>query len=70
MVKYEFDTLVLDQTFTKQDQDAVNAFLHESLLKDRKRILEELERNASNGTLSMAVFKLKQIVMNTKEIDL
>lgn len=70
MIKYEFETLVLDSSFSKADQDAINAFVHEQILKDRKRIFEELDRfNTGYGTLQIAKFKLKQIINNTDKVE-
>lgn len=63
MIKHEFGMLVLDATMSKDDQEAVNSFVHEQILKERKRILEELD-DLSKGyaSLQIAKFKLKQII--------
>ena len=63
MIKYEFDTLVLDSSHTKQDQKAIDAFVDSKIAKERERILQELE-NYTNGysTLSIAKFKLREII--------
>ena len=68
MIRHEFGNLVLDITVSKEDQEAINSFIHEQILKDRIRILKELD-TYSNGydTLSIAKFKLHQIVDNTTE---
>lgn len=69
MIKHEFDTLVLDSTHSKSDQDAINAFIHEQILLDRKRIVDELARFASNGMLTIPIFQLKQIVAEYKDVQ-
>lgn len=63
MIKYEFDTLVLDSSHTKQDQKAIDAFVDSRIDKERQRILQELE-GYTNGyaTLSIAKFKLREII--------
>lgn len=70
MIRHEFETLVLDATLSKSDQEAINSFLHETLLKERKRIIEELD-NYTNGydTLQIAKFKLKQIINDSNKIE-
>jgi hypothetical protein len=67
MIKNEFGMLVLDATMSKDDQDAVNSFVHEQILKERKRIFEELDDLSKGyGNLQIAKFKLKQIINNTE----
>jgi hypothetical protein len=68
MIRHEFGNLVLDMTVSKEDHEAINSFVHEQILKDRTRILEELN-NYSSGydNLSIAKFKLHQIINNTTE---
>ena len=66
MIKYEHGMLVLDVPMTRADQDAVNSFVHEQILADRKRILDSLSEHFQSGTLSIAVFKLKEIVTQNK----
>jgi hypothetical protein len=68
MIRHEFGNLVLDMTVSKEDHEAINSFIHEQILKDRIRILKELDAY-SNGfdTLSISKFKLHQIVDNTTE---
>lgn len=63
MIKYEFDTLVLDSSHTKEDQKAIDAFVDSKLNQERQRILQDLE-NYTNGydTLSIAKFKLREII--------
>lgn len=68
MIKHEHGMLVLSSALSKADQEAINAFIHESLLKERKRILDELMTYLSAGSVSLALFKLKQIVNQTKEV--
>jgi hypothetical protein len=63
MIKYEFDTLVLDATHTKQDQQAIDSFVASALDRERQRILSALEDSyADQGTLSIAKFKLREII--------
>lgn len=63
MIKYEFDTLVLDSSHTKEDQKAIDLFVEQKVNQERTRILQELE-SYTNGysTLSIAKFKLREIV--------
>jgi len=44
MIKYEYNTLVLDATHNKQDQAAVNKFVEQVAIQERQRILTELEQ--------------------------
>ena len=67
MITYEHGMLVLNAPMTKADQDAVNSFVHEQILADRKRILDELSAYSNGGELSLAIFKLKEIVTQNKE---
>jgi hypothetical protein len=63
MIKYEFDTLVLDSSHNKEDQKAIDLFVEAKLNQERSRILQELE-SYTNGysTLSIAKFKLREII--------
>jgi len=63
MIKYEFDTLVLDSSHTKEDQKSIDLFIEQKVNEERNRILQELE-SYTNGydTLSIAKFKLREIV--------
>jgi hypothetical protein len=67
MITHEHGMLVLDAPMTRADQDAVNSFVHEQILADRKRILDELSEHFNGGTLSIAVFKVKEIITQNKE---
>lgn len=64
MIRYEFDTLVLDSSHTKQDQKAIDAFVDSKISSERTRILQELD-SYTNGydTLTIAKFKLREIIM-------
>ena len=44
MIKYEYNTLVLDATHNKQDQDAVNKFIEQVARQERERILADLDQ--------------------------
>lgn len=70
MIKHEFGMLVLDAMMSKEDQEAVNSFVHEQILKERKRIVEEVD-NYSQGydNLQIAKFKLKQIINNSDKLE-
>jgi hypothetical protein len=70
MIKHEFGMLVLDAAMSKDDQEAVNSFVHEQILKERKRIIAEFD-NASKGydSIQMAKFKVKQIVNNSDKLE-
>ena len=67
MIRHEFDTLVLGTNVSKEDHVAINSFVHEQILKERKLIYQELD-NYSNGygRLQIAKFKLKQIIDNNE----
>lgn len=64
MINYEFNTLVLDSSHTKEDQAAIDRFVNQSVAKDRSRILEELYSLSSHGNLQIAKFKLEEIINN------
>lgn len=58
--------LVLDATLSKDDQKAINSFVHEEILKERNRIITDLEAYTNGyATLQIAKFKMRQIVNNT-----
>jgi hypothetical protein len=40
MIKYEYNTLVLDASHTKDDQKAVNDFVEYVTLRERERVLK------------------------------
>ncbi len=44
MIKYEYNTLVLDASHTKQDQKAVNDFIEQIARQERQRILLDIEK--------------------------
>lgn len=67
MIRHEFGNLVLDMTISKEDHEAINSFVHEQILKERKRILEDLDKRSGAGHLSIAKFKLHEIVNNIVE---
>jgi hypothetical protein len=64
MIKYEFNTLVLDSSHTEEDQSAIDQFVDQSIVKDRLRIIDELYSLSSHGNLQIAKFKLKEIINN------
>ena len=44
MIKYEYNTLVLDSSHSKEDQRAVNDFIEYVTIKERERILDEINK--------------------------
>lgn len=44
MIKYEYNTLVLDSSHTKFDQKAVNDFVEYVTQRERERILNEINK--------------------------
>lgn len=69
MIKLEFDTLVLDSTHSKSDQDAINEFINNQIMAERHRIYDQLTGENDYSHVNMAKFKVKQIVFNRKEIS-
>jgi hypothetical protein len=68
MIRHEFGNLVLDMTVSREDHEAINSFVHEQILKERIRIVEELDTYSnSSANLSIAKFKLHEIINNTTE---
>lgn len=67
MIRHEFGNLVLDMTVSREDHDAINSFVHEQILKERKRILEDMDKISGAGHLSLAKFKVHEIVNNIVE---
>jgi hypothetical protein len=49
MIKYEYNTLVLDSGHTKDDQKAVNEFIEYITIKERERILDEIDKLEQNS---------------------
>lgn len=46
----------------EEQQKVVKHLISQGALMERQRILEDLEKEADNGTLQIAVFKLRKIV--------
>lgn len=69
MVEYEHDTLVLDASHTKEDQEAINRFIDQKIKEERARIIKELDNYSRYGTLQIAKFKLKQIINNSDKLE-
>ena len=44
MIKYEYNTLVLDSSHNKHDQKAVNEFVEYVAQRERERILNEINK--------------------------
>ena len=44
MIKYEYNTLVLDSSHNKHDQRAINDFVEQAVQKERERILNEIDK--------------------------
>jgi hypothetical protein len=69
MIKYEYNTLVLDSSQTKDDKVAIDDFIAKAIETERDRIYNELDHyNNQYDTLQIAKFKIKQIVYNTDRI--
>lgn len=68
MVEYEHDTLVLDASHTKEDQEAINNFVTQQIELERARIYKELTQYSRYDTLQIAKFKLNQIINNTDRL--
>lgn len=69
MVKHEYDTLVLDSSHSKKDQEAINNFISNTISKERSRIYGELTAYSPYDTVQIAKFKLKQIIENTDKLE-
>ncbi len=44
MIKYEYNTLVLDSSHNKQDQKAINDFVEQAIQREREHILNEIDK--------------------------
>ena len=44
MIKYEYNTLVLDSSHNKHDQRAINDFVEQAVQRERERILDEIDK--------------------------
>ena len=51
---------------TEEQEKVVRHLIAQGALIERERILEDLEKEATNGTLTIAVFKLRDIVNDSK----
>lgn len=67
MVEYEHNTLVLDASQTKEDQEAINNFIMQKIEEERLRIYNELTNYSPYDTVQIAKFKLKQIIDNERD---
>lgn len=67
MVEYEHNTLVLDASQTKEDQEAINNFIMQKIEEERLRIYNELTNYSPYDTVQIAKFKLKQIIHNERD---
>jgi hypothetical protein len=66
MIRHEHGMLVLDVTLSKEDQEAINSFVHEHTLLERKRIISQIEEHSGgHAHINMPKFKLKRIINNT-----
>ena len=63
MVKHEHATLVLDSSHSKEDQEAINNFIDETIARERSRIYDELTAYSPYDTVQIAKFKLKEIII-------
>lgn len=64
MIKYEFGTLVLDSSHSKSDQAAIDAFVSQAVDTERSRIYKRLVGYTDQDSLSIAKFKIAQIINN------
>ena len=55
MIKYEHNTLVLDPTHTREDQDAVNEFLDSVKRQEREAILNWINKNRTYMELEAGI---------------
>ena len=62
MVRHEHATLVLDSSHSKEDQEAINNFIDETIARERSRIYDELTAYSPYDTVQIAKFKLKEII--------
>lgn len=69
MVEYEHNTLVLDSSHSKEDQEAINNFINQKINEERDRIFRELTSYSHYDTLQIAKFKLKQIINDTDVLE-
>jgi ribosomal protein S13 len=54
---------------TEEQAKVVKHLIAQGALMERERILEDLEKEANNGTLTIALFKLRNIVNDTEESE-
>lgn len=58
MIKHEYGMLVLDPALSREDQEAINSFIHEQIKKERQRILSDME-SASEDPSYVRITKIK-----------
>lgn len=65
MIKYEFETLVLDSGHNKKDQDAVNSFVANIIAKERGRIFNAF-KSKTNGyeNIYISIQEVEKIINN------
>jgi hypothetical protein len=68
MIKYEHKMLVLDSSHSNEDQAAVNSFIAQAIDAERDRIYNDLSNYTKYDSLSIAKFKLRQIINQTDEL--
>ena len=54
---------------TEEQEKVVRHLIAQGALIERERILEDLEKEATNGILTIAVFKLKNIINGAEETE-
>ena len=57
MIKVENDMLVLDNTFTKEDVQAIDEFVKINVDKERQRILDALEVEKTRSRLGFIQYE-------------
>lgn len=68
MIKYEYGMLVLDNSHTKQDQQAIDTFVDAQIRAERDRIHDELMAADKHAIVQIAKFRITQIVYNNKDV--
>jgi hypothetical protein len=68
MIKYEHKMLVLDSSHSREDQAAVDSFITQAIDAERDRIYNDLSNYTKYDSLSIAKFRLRQIINQTDEL--
>jgi hypothetical protein len=60
--------LVLDSSHSREDQAAVDSFITQAIDAERDRIYNDLSNYTKYDSLSIAKFRLRQIINQTDEL--